>query len=158
MIRLSHVLLVVGILALLSTFLFPVYTSCGVQSPATRCLLRVKEQSLGLILYAGDADDRLPLRDMWMDATVPYVKNRDVLHCPSVPKGVYGYAFNGALSGAKTPAKPDEVPMMYDSANPIRNASDLVTSLPSPGRHGTEERHGNTVGYADGHAKRVIAP
>ena len=42
-------------------------------------------------------------------------------------------------------------PMIYDSINYARNASDPLLSLPNPGRH---EGY-NVIGYADGHAKHV---
>ena len=89
-----------------------------------------------------------------MDASLPYVKAETNWHCPSVPKGMYGVAFNAALSRAKPPKDPAKTPLVYDSVNPIRNASDQVTSLPSPGRHGGK----NTIAYADGGAKRVASP
>ena len=127
---------------------------------ATICLSNVKQSSTGMLIYVGDENDRLPPRDVWMDATFPYVKTETLWHCPSVPKGAYGYAFNGALSTMKAakPHDPAATPLLYDSVDPIRNASDLCASLPLPGRHGRPEGEGpgrNTVGYVDGHAKAV---
>ena len=133
---------------------FPVFEGVRLPLKPAQCLSNVKHTALGLIQYSADADDRLPLRDLWMDATLPYMKSETQWHCPSVPKGAYGYAFNAALSLAKPPKDPMSTPMVYDSLNPIRNASDLVTSLPKPGRHGGK----NSVAYADGHAKRVESP
>lgn len=126
------------------------------------CLSNVKQSSLGLIMYADDENDRFPLRDLWMDATLPYVKREEIWHCPSVPKGVYGYAFNGALTRIKVTKldEPGAIPMIYDSVNPLRNASDLCASLPLPGRHGKNdggEAGRNMVGFADGHAKAIAA-
>ena len=84
---------------------------------------------------------------------MPYTKNPDLFYDPALrkeeEKGPYAYAFNGALSLAKTPPKPETVPMVYDSVVPLRNASDLFESLPYPGRH----KGRDMVVYADGHAK-----
>lgn len=131
----------------------PILQAARPISPATACLSNLKQSSLALILYAGDENDRFAPRDHWMDASYPYTKTEAIWHCPTVPKGAYGYAFNGALSGAKAPKDAASTPLVYDSVNPIRNASDLVASLPLPGRH----KGKNNVGYADGHARTVPA-
>lgn len=102
-------------------------------------------------MYANDSDGRFARRDFWMDDVLPNVKAESVFHDLDVPKGAYSYAFNAALSGAKTPPHPEAAPMVYESVNPIRNASDHFASLPAKGRHGGQ----NNVAYADGHAKRV---
>ena len=141
---------IVGVILVVGAILFPVPSGYPTVKAAV-CLSNVKQSALGLLQYTADADDRFPPRDHWMDATLPYVKSEDVWHCPSVPKGAYGYAFNAALSRAKPPKDPAKTPLVYDSVSPIRNASDLVTSLPKPGRHGGK----NSVAHADGHAKRV---
>ncbi|MFI5385823.1 MAG: hypothetical protein ACHQ50_06850, partial [Fimbriimonadales bacterium] len=45
-------------------------------------------------------------------------------------------------------------PLIYDSVNLARNASDLVGSLPNPGRH-----HGhNNLCFADGHVAVRVTP
>lgn len=125
-------------------------------SSSTFCLSNLKQQALGNIMYAADFDDRFPNRDYWMDALGPYTKNPQLFHDPEVPKGVYGYAFNAALDHAKSPKQPETVPLVYDSVNPIRNASDLFTSLPAGGRHPKENPSRNNVAYADGHAKALV--
>lgn len=118
----------------------------------TVCLSNVKQQALGLILYQEDADGRYPARDAWMDATKRYARDREPFHHPGPNwESRYGYAFNARLSRAKTPNSPETTILTYDSVNPIRNASDPVASLPSPGRHDGK----NSVGYADGHVRWV---
>lgn len=144
-----------GVLVFVLIVLAPIFLpskACGCSKIfGGGCLSNVKQQAMGLIQYGSDYDYRLPQRDRWMDAIVPYVKERRLFHDPEGPKGAYGYAFNGAFSRAKLPEDLTNVPMVYDSLNPIRNASDLVASLPSPGRH-----HGsNVIAYADGRAKVV---
>ena len=150
---LEWMLIIIGVLVLVA-ILFPVQPNGYPTVKEAVCLVNVKQSALGFLQYTADADDRFPPRDLWMDATLPYVKSEANWHCPSVPKGSYGYAFNAALSGKREPKDPAKTPLMYDSLNPIRNASDLVTSLPVPGRH----KGKNTIAYADGAAKRVESP
>lgn len=131
---------------------FPL-TACACASPATVCIYQAKQQTHGLLLYSADNDDRLPARDSWMDASDRYLKNLGLRHDPELPRGAYGYAFNAMLTN-RSPGAPAQIPMIYDSVNPIRNASDVVKSLPSPGRH----KGWNVIAYGDGHVKRVSAP
>lgn len=123
------------------------------RSMATYCLSNTKQQATSLIIYASDHDERFARRDYWMDSIAPYMGERDIFHhAGPAPRG-FGYAFNAALSERKAPLKPETVPITYDSVNPARNASDLVSSLPYPGRHSGR----NSVAYADGHSKKVLA-
>lgn len=115
------------------------------------CLSNTKQQATALILYASEHDERFPRRDYWMDWIAPYARGHDFFHHAGPAPRSLGYAFNAALSERIAPQNPEAVPMNYDSANPIRNASDRFTSLPRPGRHGGK----NSVAYADGHARRI---
>ena len=114
--------------------------------------LEPQQQAIALAIYAEDGDGRYPDRDAWMDRLLPYTKVDNLFHHPGPDwKSTYGYAFNAKLSRAKGPKNPEMVPLVYDSANPIRNVSDPVTSLPQPGRHDGK----NGIAYADGHARSV---
>ncbi len=119
----------------------------------SRCLSNVKHQAIGLIIYEDDFDDRFPRGDRWMDVTKEYLKAEDARHCPQVPKGAYGYAFNSLLSLAKTPKDAEKVVLIYDSTTSRRNASDRLSSLPRPGRHEGKDN----IAFADGHAKALVA-
>ncbi|RYG26908.1 hypothetical protein EON82_01450 [bacterium] len=114
------------------------------------CLSGLKQSSVAMLMYLSDWDDRFPKRDEWLDILYPYTKRWEVFHCPQAQGTQWGYAFNAALDRAKqTKLKdPATAPMLYDSVNPIKNASDLVTSLPAIPRHSR-----NFMGYVDGHAK-----
>jgi prepilin-type processing-associated H-X9-DG protein len=125
----------------------------GSPPPYNRCVGHVKQVALGVIMYSSDFDDKAPPRDAWMDVIDPYIKDKDLLMCPLVTENKmpgHGYAFNGLL-GCKDIAHMKDAattPMIYDSINYARNASDPVNSLPNPGRHEGK----NVVGYVDGHA------
>ncbi len=142
-------LLVFFIVTILAAILMPV-SSGSPHSPATICINKLKQLTMGALLYENDFD-KMPDRDSWMDGIEPNVKSPPTFICPEAPKGTYGYAFNGALSWKKMDEVPDQdkIPLLYDSINYARNASDLFTSLPVPGRHRKGET--NNVAYADGH-------
>lgn len=135
------------------------------------CLANVRQSAIAMQTYAQDYDDRLPPAASWMDASAAYAeqsgsKDKTVFHCPAAQvkdPSAYGYAFNTkfALKPISKITNPAVAPLLYDSTNLARNASDAVTSLPSPGRHRSRRfRPGgpgpfNIMGYADGHAKSV---
>ena len=121
------------------------------------CFSNVKQLGLALVLYANDHDDRFPDRDQWMDAAGEYAKGPQIFHCPEVAKrdawNRFGYSFDAALSRQQT-FKFDEqaAPLVYDSVNEARNASDRFNSLPKPGRHDGA----NNIVFTDAHARRMI--
>ena len=148
-------LLIAVAVGLVAAIVWPVFEKADARPRRGGCISNLKKLGFGLLMYSNEENDRFPPRDLWADATLRYAKNPDLLFDPALRKGAdkgpYAYAFNGALSGAKPPKDPMTTPMMYDSVVPVRNASDLVTSLPAPGRHGGK----NTIAYADGATKRV---
>lgn len=127
----------------------------------TACLSYTKQMAIASLMYAGDHDDHLPLRDSWMDAITPLAKNNTMMfQCPTLyskgrDENIYGYAFYGPLSGALVPKQPETVPLVFDSLNLARNASGTLESAPKPGRHATSKGPRNSVAYADGHVSRV---
>lgn len=144
---------IVGVIAL-AALLFPVFSQARERARNVSCLSNVKQQELGILMYAQDYDQYLPAANQWMDATSPYRHSELSLHCPAAAQStsdLYGYAYNKGISARLLPsvADPQTTPMTYDSTVLTRNAFDYVSSLPRPGRHVGE----NNVGYADGHAK-----
>ena len=131
---------------------------------AQMCLTNVKQMSLGVIFYVQDYDETFPRSKNWMTDLKPYIKNAKVFHCPSVSTfneggggAEFGYAFNSPLSSLSL-AKldhPAQTGMIFDSSTLTENASDPLTSLPTPSRHNHETM--NTFGYVDGHCKLSTA-
>jgi len=141
---------------ILAALLFPVFFQARERARGISCLSNIKQQALAMRMYSQDYDETLPEGQQWMDLTSPYVKSEATLHCPNVSKAgdaTYGYAYNKKLSHLKEDkiSAPQSTPMLYDSSNMSRNATDAVSSLPNPGRHGD----GNNMGYFDGHARFV---
>src|SRR5688572_20046800 len=78
---------------------FPKRTFC----PSMPDLSHTKQLTLGVMMYAGDYDDRTPQANNWSQATLPYVKNTDVLHCHGIrnakANGQYGHAMHQDMPG-----------------------------------------------------------
>lgn len=86
---LIELLVVISIIAILAGFLFPVFARARESSRRAACASNLKQIGMGLLQYAQDNDERLPvlrsntLRDYPLTLIQPYVKSYDVLKCPS---------------------------------------------------------------------------
>jgi prepilin-type N-terminal cleavage/methylation domain-containing protein/prepilin-type processing-associated H-X9-DG protein len=107
---LIELLVVIAIIAILAAILFPVFAQAKAAAKKTQSLSNQKQIITGAMLYAGDNDDVLPetgwdgpcsepvpssgsfvqVGDNWFSgvysfpiATRPYLKNQDLLKCPS---------------------------------------------------------------------------
>jgi len=123
-------------------------------------MVNVQHLSRAMQLYAQDNNEHFPPGNEWMDCITKHQPNDRFYHCPAVA-GVktarFGYAFNSDLSERSLGkiGDPHQVPLIYDSSNLSRNATDPVTSLPNPPRH--DLRKGNVIGYVDMHVKVLRA-
>jgi prepilin-type processing-associated H-X9-DG protein len=143
---------------ILAALLFPVFGQARERAREASCLSNIRQQGVGVLMYAQDYDEKYPPATAWMDVTSTYMRDATVRSCPSVPGAsttTFGYAYNSKLSRIEESKirDPKTTPMIYDSSNLAKNASDAVTSLPSPARH----LKNNNMGYADGHAKRIAS-
>ncbi len=98
---LIELLVVIAIIAILAAILFPVFARAREKARQTSCLSNVKELVLGMLMYAGDFDEMFPMcrypddtyypspidgvscTFSWPQLTHPYLKNAQVLECPS---------------------------------------------------------------------------
>lgn len=102
---LIELLVVIAIIAILAAILFPVFARARAKAQQTVCLSNMKQQTLGILMYASDHEETLPMAyvstehsPQWTgqapDGTVclrywyplavhPYVKNQDIWRCPS---------------------------------------------------------------------------
>lgn len=152
-------LTVAGIGALLavgSCVLFVVYSGERTVEQTSACADSQRTLAHAILLYAFDNDDRLPLADRWQESLTLYQPDASTIHCPNVPPGQCGYAFQKDLGATQLGSLPSPVTatMMFDSVAIRANSVGDETSLPRPGRHrkGTQ---GNLVTYADGHTAFV---
>jgi prepilin-type N-terminal cleavage/methylation domain-containing protein/prepilin-type processing-associated H-X9-DG protein len=92
---LIELLVVIAIIAILAAILFPVFAKAREKARQTSCLSNLKQMSLGLLMYAQDYDECFPgtYEKMgqsadwplvaWWDIIQPYVKNTQLMVCPS---------------------------------------------------------------------------
>jgi len=155
----GQVLLSIVIVLVVLAVVFPVFAQHG-GSKKSLCLSHIKQMSVGLLIYSGDNDDRLPQASRWMEAInasnpIGTPKDREkIFREPEMPgfQG-YGYAFRKKASTMKTDTveKPTEYILVFDSILNQRNAASELDSMPQPGCH----NGGDNVGYVDGHAKWI---
>jgi prepilin-type N-terminal cleavage/methylation domain-containing protein/prepilin-type processing-associated H-X9-DG protein len=104
---LIELLVVIAIIAILAAILFPVFARAREKARAASCLSNIKQLSLGAQMYAQDYDEMLmpgmlctkaDTRQVWWFATdgriQPYVKNLQILRCPSSPTNACAYGIN----------------------------------------------------------------
>jgi hypothetical protein len=112
--------------------------------------LRLKQLSLGTIMYAGDYDDVMP-PSTWADATFWYVRGAAKYKSPAFDGTPYfGYAMNVGAVGIVMSSvdNPSSFLNLFDSTNLQWNAVASPNTLPNPGRYEGK----NTFSFLDGHA------
>lgn len=100
----------------------------------------------------------------WLDNRdlTDYIVKDEWEHCPAVSNrhdDKFGYAYNSSIAGMSLGGKEklsdlpkaSETPLLYDSTNLVKSATDNFTSLPKPGRH----NGANNILYLDGAIKSV---
>jgi prepilin-type N-terminal cleavage/methylation domain-containing protein/prepilin-type processing-associated H-X9-DG protein len=147
---LIELLVVIAIIAILAAILFPVFARAREKARQTSCLNNVKQIALGVIMYAQDYDEKMPM--LYMNRTTPsstwygiaqeldpYVKNVNVHDCPSASmqstlssyggNRSYGYVRdiivpNGSCKMA-TIKRPAEIVMLGDACIDQNNGCQL---------------------------------
>ena len=91
---LIELLVVIAIIAILAAILFPVFARAREKARQTSCLSNAKQLTLAAHMYASDYDDMIVPRSVghwtfpaayhrWFQLLPPYLKNTQVLSCPS---------------------------------------------------------------------------
>src|SRR2546421_3080788 len=95
---LIELLVVIAIIAILAAILFPVFATARESARATSCLSNSKQIALGQLMYVQDYDETIiPSFNVnryvnpraaqeigcWVNLIQPYIKNRQILLCPS---------------------------------------------------------------------------
>jgi prepilin-type processing-associated H-X9-DG protein/prepilin-type N-terminal cleavage/methylation domain-containing protein len=187
-----ELVVVLGLVLLLATILFPIFARSrdghSGRTPAGMCQQTIRQMGLAIRQYLADYDEAFPIVTVgiepfgWADACQPYVKNTQVLQCPSDtsqppsppatnmngsdPKYT-DYFYNSRLAGRYESdlAYIANTIMLGDAATgDARQHSDGGTSK-QPGTAslvnrsgvpvGAAQRHldGANYGFADGHVK-----
>jgi prepilin-type N-terminal cleavage/methylation domain-containing protein/prepilin-type processing-associated H-X9-DG protein len=93
---LIELLVVIAIIAILAAILFPVFARAREKARQASCQSNEKQLALGVLMYAQDYDERLPIR--WASTPdgnyyvpnllYPYIKNVQLFECPSWSQNV----------------------------------------------------------------------
>lgn len=199
---LIELLVVIAIIAILAAILFPVFARAREKARQASCQSNLKQFSLAVLMYAQDFDECLPMygyalwgggggsgtkwKTMWLDCTLPYVKNVQVQICPSDPGpkpctvfcGSPGYGYNATALGCSychpyrpsAPCRDMGVPLakLVNPADIIMIA-DTNNGYPCvypcwclgagyEGHNGSRHNGGANIAFADGHVKWHRSP
>lgn len=176
---LIELLVVIAIIAILAAILFPVFAKAREKARQSSCLSNEKQIALGIMQYCQDYDERFPMYAdaaysyNWDTAIAPYLKNTQVLQCPSFSGAAgtrYGVNYPHVCwtSGAAalgTITRPASIAMLfetqYDNGGVLKlaycrscwptspNAGAALSGFPSVPRH----NEGLNIAYCDGHCK-----
>ena len=94
---LIELLVTIAIISVLAAILFPVFSAAREQARSTACLSNVRQIASAQIMYSSDFDENLvsyqlahytdptelQVANCWIGTLQPYLKNTDILFCPS---------------------------------------------------------------------------
>jgi len=176
---LIELLVVIAIIAILAAILFPVFARAREKARQTSCLSNMKQLQLGVIMYKGDYDEMnmyaglatanpaTPTgpytgsgtnRYWWFDMITPYIKNTQIIRCPS-DSGVTSccgfpnrsYQPNTAMAGQADANVADPA----GTLNLVESKLNYQAAYSDPGSYVNQKFHneGWNVSFVDGHAK-----
>lgn len=186
---LIELLVVIAIIAILAAILFPVFAKAREKARQSSCLSNVRQFCAAILSYAQDYDETLPMSTTLSaagartlaDLSQPYVRNTQIIYCPSDRQG--SVEITNILTLVGIPMAPGSVtrmsyatnylltPSMIDNPLPVVSLGEVAypsecpmifdgvwnTAMPLPGPSAPGYRHndGANVGYVDGHGKWV---
>src|SRR5689334_5744223 len=136
---LIEMLVVISIIAILASILFPVFAAARERARSVACLSNQKQISMAITMYCQDLDEQYPpavdpASGAWWEMVVqPYIKSGQVggiLSCASASSRAYAYSMNWAVSGKREAAigNPADTILTADGAQAPRfaNATDRL--------------------------------
>jgi prepilin-type N-terminal cleavage/methylation domain-containing protein/prepilin-type processing-associated H-X9-DG protein len=188
---LIELLVVIAIIAILAAILFPVFAKAREKARQSSCLSNVKQLTLAMLSYAQDSDEVMPRNVTsstggatytiaWDQFAVqPYIKNTQILKCPSDTGGEsYGYSqyIGGGYNVAQSVSMasivmPAQTVMLADAyarcmlpsswrrpaGSPSGSAYGSVTAACGWRTPSAPHNEGGNFGFMDGHAKWIKA-
>jgi prepilin-type N-terminal cleavage/methylation domain-containing protein/prepilin-type processing-associated H-X9-DG protein len=124
---LIEMLVVISIIVLLASILFPVFATAREKARSASCLSNQKQIAMAISMYSQDNDElNLPAVDpgskAWWESTLqPYIRGGTgggILACPSAASRAYAYSLNWSLGGRSQAAitSPSDTILMADGA------------------------------------------
>ncbi|GAB4466954.1 MAG: hypothetical protein OHK0029_38580 [Armatimonadaceae bacterium] len=183
---LIELLVVIAIIAILAAILFPVFSQAREKARQTSCLSNSKQYALATLMYLQDYDETFPA-SAYLNGTCvatfywavdPYVKNAQIVRCPSedqamniaalvgapcpntppfssytVNHDLFVNAFfpNPAFTRLAALPRPADTIMTYDGNTAFGTANQQLQLV--QGRH----QQNFNAGFADGHVKAIQA-
>jgi prepilin-type N-terminal cleavage/methylation domain-containing protein/prepilin-type processing-associated H-X9-DG protein len=111
---LIELLVVIAIIALFAAILLPVFAQARGKARQATCLTGMKQLGTGLMLYAQDYDETLPLNDLVGNGLAPLIGWRDTRAGESWCSGIFPYVKNSQIFVCP------EAGELPDPANPYR--------------------------------------
>ncbi len=125
---LIELLVVIAIIAILAAILFPVFAQAREKARQTQCMNNLKQMATAVLGYIQDYDEKFPMAVYapatrptggncaftLFDAIYPYLKNLDIVKCPSDPQALYLNAGFQSVINMPTCNLPDGVGYMYN--------------------------------------------
>src|ERR1041384_6138055 len=89
---LIELLVVIAIIAILAAIMFPVFALAREKARQTSCMSNLRQIGTAALLYSQDYDEFIVGTErgtdpeyFWGEMLEPYLKNRQILQCPSSP-------------------------------------------------------------------------
>ncbi len=183
---LIELLVVMAIISILGAILFPVFSRAKEKARQTACMSNLRQLGAATMMYAQDYDGTYPMSAYLAGTCVatfnfqiePYVKNRQLVQCPTEPEAMDQVAMFGFLppcpgtpqyvsystnmsviaDGFMPPAKPVHESSIPRPADTIVLYDGNVTDS-YPRVQPVQPRHNGmfNANYADGHARALSA-
>ncbi len=125
---LIELLVVIAIIAILAAILFPVFAQAREKARQTQCMNNLRQMATAVLAYIQDYDEKFPMAVYapvprpgggncaftLFDAIYPYIKNIDLIKCPSDSQGTYLTIGFQQVLGMPTCSPLDGVGYMYN--------------------------------------------